>query len=220
MVKKIKRPKGDIFFDERVHNADKLIKATVIVESKKSDGSGSFGTGFIVGNGNFVITAYHVIKDAQEVKVIRYPDEITVDSWTEGTYMVGIRKGVPESSLVIEGSTLLGAPTDTIESLWDIDISIMHMKGYFKNASPLQFDTEPARMGEDVFFIGYPGGGLEFKTNIDSSYPMPLVTRAIVASAIKFATDIDDTVEYYYWLDRPSFPGNSGDLYCDSRRAK
>lgn len=146
-----------------------------------------------------------------KIKLIRHPFEVEVTGWTKGAYIVGVRHGVPDPKVSEDGilTENLGAGMD---SLWDIDISIMRIPEKFDGATPLQFDSEPALMGEEILFIGYPGGGLNFETNISSCYPVPLATKAIVAGAIKFATDIDNFAlyEYYYWLDRPSFPGNSG----------
>lgn len=188
-----------------------LVMATVIVECTKKDGSISTGTGFIVDDGTAAVTAYHVIRDALKVKLIRHPIEAEVTGWTKGAYIVGVRHGVPDPE-VSEGGILTQDLGEGMESLWDIDISIMRICEKFEGAIPLQFDSEPALMGEEILFTGYPGGGLNFETNISSCYPVPLATKAIVAGAIKFATDIDNGKlnEYYYWLDRPSFPGNSG----------
>ena len=194
-----------------VRLASQLVMATVIVECTKKDGSISTGTGFIVDDGTAAVTAYHVIKDALKVKLIRQDIEAVVLGWTLGAYIVGVRHGVPDPK-VSESGILTENLGEGMESFWDIDISIMRISEKFEDAIPLQFDSEPALGGEEVLFTGYPGGGLNFETNISSCHPVPLVTKAIVAAAIKFATDIDNAklCEFYYWLDRPSFPGNSG----------
>jgi hypothetical protein len=212
---KLKNPKL------HVDHISKLMSALVRVECKREDGRNSIGTGFIVGNGHFAVTAYHVVDDAEEVKVLRYhavrgcddinvanyPRAITVDSWTKGAYLVGQKKEATER-LITEGSLLLELPARGTEPLWKIDISILHLKEIYSNISPLEFDTEPGRMGDDVFFMGYPRGGVEFETYYEGFHPAPLLTKAIISFSIGFG--LPPVVEYYYWLDRPSFPGISG----------
>ncbi|MGD0236207.1 MAG: serine protease [Syntrophorhabdales bacterium] len=199
----------------------KLMSALVRVECKKSGGQSSIGTGFIVGNGNFAVTAFHVVEDAVEVKVVRYhvlkgpeeanavnyPREIVVDTWTKGAYLIGQKKDATEP-LKTDGSILIEIPESGTEPLWKIDVSIMHLKETFSYIVPLEFDSEPARVGEDVLFIGYPGGGVEFKTEYQGFHPNPLLSKAIISFAVGYG--VPPVVEYYYWLDRPSFPGLSG----------
>jgi S1-C subfamily serine protease len=219
MVKKIKKVRGTVA-DEQLRLIDKVVKATIRVEVINSDGSYGMGTGFVVGDGKYAVTAYHVVQSAQQVKAVKYhvgkdinideySPEIAVTKWSKAC-IVGVRHGSDETGSVSEGHLLIKPPVGGVESLWDIDISVLKMASRFDGITPLEFDNEPALMGEDVFFIGYPGGGHRFETNITSSYPAPLLTKAIIASANKFRTDVNDLVEYYYWLDRPSFPGNSG----------
>jgi S1-C subfamily serine protease len=88
----------------------KLISATVRVECRKPGGKSSIGTGFIVGNGNYAVTAFHVVDGADEVKIIQYhavkgteeinaanyPRIIEVDSWTKGAYLIGQKKDATE----------------------------------------------------------------------------------------------------------------------------
>jgi V8-like Glu-specific endopeptidase len=207
--------------ETQADDISKLMSAIVRVECRKTGEKSSIGTGFIVGNGNFAVTAFHVVEGSDEVKVIRYhavkgPEEvnaanyprvIVVDSWTKGAYLVGQKKDATEP-VKTEGSILVEVPASGTEPLWKIDISIMHLKEPFSNISPLEFDTEPARMGEDVLFIGYPRGGVEFETYYQGFHPLPLLSKAIVSFSIGYG--LPPVVEYYYWLDRPSFPGISG----------
>ena len=183
------------------------MSAIVRVECTRNDGTKGMGTGFIVGNGNIAVTAFHVIEGAEAVKVIRYPDEIAVDSWTKGAYSVGVGKNAAEP-VGTEGPLMTEVRDSGTEVLWRIDISILHLKGTFNNTSPLEFDTEFAKTGEDVLFAGYPGGGADFKGDSKDFNPLPLLSKAVVA----FATEYGPVTagEYCYWLDRPSFPANSG----------
>jgi S1-C subfamily serine protease len=195
----------------------RTITATVRIEAKKRDGKKYFGTGFVVGNGSFAVTAFHVVKDSQEVKVVRYhqpreapqnePEEIVADSWTKGAYLVGIKKDAPDP-VCTDGRLLLKTPDAGAEVVWSIDISVLHLTAPFRSTSPLEFDSEYARIGEDVLFVGYPGGGVSFRTDYEDFYPLPLTSKATVAFATKYG--IPPVEEFYYWLDRPSFPGNSG----------
>jgi S1-C subfamily serine protease len=62
----------------QVRLVSQLVMATVRVECTRKDGSVCFGTGFIVGDGTAAVTAYHVIKDALKIKLVREPDEMKV----------------------------------------------------------------------------------------------------------------------------------------------
>jgi V8-like Glu-specific endopeptidase len=159
--------------DTQLEYISKLMSVIVRVECKKAGKKSSIGTGFIVGNGNFAVTAFHVVENAEEVRVVRYhavkglddvdvvnyPREIVVDAWTKGAYLVGEKKDATET-VMKEGSILIEVPKSGTQLLWKIDLSIMHLQETFSHISPLEFDTEPARMGEDVLFIGYPRGGV------------------------------------------------------------
>ena len=207
--------------DMEFNPISKLMSAIIRVECKKSGGENNLGTGFIVGNGNFAITAAHVVENASEVKVVRYhaikgqeevdatnyPKVVAVDAWTKGAFLIGQRKDSIEP-IMTDRSILTDIPTSGTEPLWKIDISIIHLTETFTNISPLEFDKEPAKMGEDVFFIGYPRGGVKFETYYEGFHPMPLLSKAIISFATGYG--LPPTMEYYYWLDRPSFPGISG----------
>jgi len=199
--------------DDLLH---KVLTATVRIESQMDNGK-SIGTGFIVGNGNFAATALHVVNGAKEVKAIRYnppresrlrePEEIIVDSWTKGTHLIGIKKDATKPAHT-NGGILTELPNRGAEALWSLDISILHLKSQFSNTLPLDFDTDFARIGEEVLFVGYPNGGVEFETEHDKCHPAPLTSKAIVAFATRYG--MPPVEEYYYWLDHPSFSGNSG----------
>ena len=202
----------------------KLISSVVRVDCKKKTGETSIGTGFIVDNGRFAVTAFHVVENADKIKVVRYhavrddveintkdyPREVEVDNWTGGSYLVGEKKDSiePNKNINADGSFLNEIPPSGTETLWKIDISILHLKETFNNISPIEIDTKPASTGDDVFFIGYPNAGLKFETYVDSFYPVPLLSKAIISFGMVYGTP--PVVEYYYWLDRPSFPGISG----------
>lgn len=194
----------------------KLISATVRIEVTKEDGQKTCGTGFVVGDGRFAMTAYHVVKGAESVNAVRYhppssstidaPKEIAVDSWSKGCQLYDL--GGPDAHLANEDGILTQWPiADKV--VWALDISTLHLESVFQGAEPLEFDTEPAAIGEDVLFIGYPGGaGAFFETTIHRFEVLPLITKAIVAFGTKYGKPPAE--ECYYWLDRPAFPGNSG----------
>ena len=194
----------------------KLISATVRIEAKEKDGKTRLGTGFVVGDGRFAMTAYHVVNGAESVKAVRYhppscstidaPKEIVVDSWSKGCLIYDL--GGLEAHLANEDGILTQSPSGD-KVVWALDISTLHLESVFQGAEPLEFDTEPAAIGEDVLFIGYPGGqGAFFQTKIHKFDVIPLVTKAVVAFGTKYGKPPAE--ECYYWLDRPAFPGNSG----------
>ncbi len=153
----------------------KLITATVRIECVGHDGKESRGTGFIVGNGHFVVTAYHVVRNAKEVRAVRFhqprenplkhAEEIKVDSWTKGSYLVGVKHGAPVPP--VSGSILIEKPSQGTEIVWSLDISTLHVEAPFNNTVPLEFDHEYAWMGEEVLVVGYPRGGVEFKPDFE-----------------------------------------------------
>jgi hypothetical protein len=186
----------------------KLISATVRIESKEKDGKTRFGTGFAVGDGRFAMTAYHVVKGAESVKAVRYhppscskvdaPKEIAVDSWSKGCLIYDL--GGHDAHLANEDGILTQSPSGD-KVVWALDISTLHLESVFQGVEPLEFDTEPAAIGEDVLFIGYPGGlGAFFETRIHKFEVLPLVTKAVVAFCAKYGKPPAE--ECYYWLDR------------------
>jgi S1-C subfamily serine protease len=205
-------------FDRRNEMVMKLIRATVRIEVRRKDGKLGFGTGFVVGDGRFVMTAYHVVRDAEAhgVKAVRYhppssetvdaPKEIAVDSWSKGSLLYDL--GGSDAHLANESGIVTQRPSAD-KVVWALDISTLHLESVFIGAEPLEFEAEPAAIGEDVFFIGYPGGrGASFQTRIHKFEVLPLVTKAVVAFATTYGRPPAE--ECYYWLDRPAFPGNSG----------
>ena len=193
----------------------KIISATVQIVATGKDGTKGLGTGFIVGNGRFAVTAYHVVKDALGVEAVSYhipqasnePAKIAVNSWTKGACLVGIKHDAPDP-LSSDGRILQKFPESGAEIIWSIDISILHLTTSFTNILPLEFDSEYARIGEELIIVGYPNGGVKFKTDFEDFHPLPLTAKATIAFAIKYG--IPPVEEFYYWIDRPSFPGNSG----------
>src|SRR5437899_433218 len=135
-------PKCGHTSQDRDESIRRLLTATVRVESKGSSGKIGRGTGFIVGNGRFAVTAFHVVDGAQEVRTVRYhqprgsplphPEEIAVDSWTKGACLVGVKKDAAEP-IPNDGSLLAKIPKSGTELLWRIDISILHLEAPFNN---------------------------------------------------------------------------------------
>jgi S1-C subfamily serine protease len=194
MVKKIKRA---VAANERQANKNvldivkKMQHAVVMVNVIYQDGTAGFGTGFIVADGNYALTAAHVIKGVQTIS-LSVPSGDKIDCSIE------------------VGKQCFGKQTKGgIEKIWEIDVGILRLQNKLPTVLPVEMDSDVAKTGEEVVFIGYPGGGLNRAGREISFNPIPLVTKGIVSGLLR--TSLGEGIfEYYFWVDKPSFSGNSG----------
>lgn len=194
MVKKIKRSvanneklinKGVLDIIKEMHSS--VVKVNVIYQ----DGKEGFGTGFIVADGNYALTAAHVIKGAQAVTLSVLSGENVV-----------CQIEVAEQCLAKQSGS-------GVEKLCELDVGILRLQNKFSSVSAVELDSDVAKTGEDVLFIGYPGGGLGRIGKDISFNPVPLVTKGIVSGLLRTSLG-EGNFEYHFWVDRPSFFGNSG----------
>ena len=201
MVKRIKRISKDMDKQKSdfVSIAEQITMATVMIQSYKKDNTLSTGTGFIIEDGSYALTAFHVVENATKV-ILSKPNGIEVEC--AGWYKAG--------EVFQEGSD---------NPVWTIDIAILRLQSKFTDLTPAIIDPTGADIGEDVGFIGYPNGGIRFQTKDVIYRPIPLITRSIVAGGVyhEYPGGIG---EFYLLLDRPSFPGCSGGPVFSSKTGK
>lgn len=186
MVKKIKKRGTQIKTP-----ISQLDSATVRVGVTRNDGSQIFGTGFIVADGNYALTAAHVIEDAKHITVSKPSGESA-----ECEILVG-KQGIVKEELQKE------------IPVWEIDVGLVYLRTRISDAVPIKIESDVAKTGEEVLLFGYPGGGIELEIEEKSYNPIPIATKGIIAglTRVSYGGDIS---EYYIWIDRPSFPGSSG----------
>jgi S1-C subfamily serine protease len=73
--------------------------------------------------------------------------------------------------------------------------------------------------GEEVYFTGFPGGRETISSGSTAFGPLPLVSKGIISSLSKY-NPVPSITEYYYWIDKPVFPGNSGSPVLSIRSGK
>ena len=180
-----------------ITDAIALIKpSVVIVGSFKSTDSPRFrlrGTGFVVGNGNLVVTNAHVLPDASE--------------------------DLAGSSLVVLVRIAAGELQMRPASVLDIDklhdLVLLRFQGPAAPAAAVR-DSDGVREGQSVAFMGFPiGGALGFspvthRGMISSITPSAMPTpsaRLLNESTIR---GVRAGVFDIFQLDATAYPGNSG----------
>jgi V8-like Glu-specific endopeptidase len=174
--------------------AGKLLKGTVYIIITKNDGGTASGSGFIVDKGDFVITAMHNLENAKRISIFPINGSINDERiCKDGDWSTGAQIQLKKDKQEIP--------------YYNLDVSVIHLNESFDESKSLEIDEKPAIAGQDVLFSGYPSGGMRINTKTDFHPPYPLVSRAMIAGSARIGIDV---VEYCYWLDKPSFGGNSG----------
>ncbi|MEO7938390.1 MAG: serine protease [Burkholderiaceae bacterium] len=151
------------------------------------------GTGFVVANGNLAVTNAHVLPDSTE-------------NMATMSLVVQVRK--PDGSLSMRQTTVL--QVDRVH-----DLALMRFEGAAAPAMQIA-DSQAAREGQSVAFIGFPiGGALGFspvthRALISSVTPAALPTPT--AGALNAATIRSVRAGPFdiFQLDGTAYPGNSG----------
>ena len=174
----------------------KIKPSVVIVGSFKSTDSPRFrlrGTGFIVANGNTVVTNAHVLPSDSE-------------DLTDTSLVVQVR---------ISGRELQMRQAEVLEVDKVHDLALLRFQGAAAPAVPIR-DSDSVREGQSVAFMGFPiGGALGFSpvthrgmisSIVPSAMPTPtarLLNETTIRGARAGAFDI-------FQLDATAYPGNSG----------
>ncbi len=174
----------------------KIKPSVVIVGSFKNTDSPRFrlrGTGFVVGNGNTVVTNAHVLPSDSE-------------DMTETSVVVQVR--ISDRELQMRQAEVL--EVDKVH-----DLALLRFQGAGAPAVPIR-DSDSVREGQPVAFMGFPiGGALGFSavthrgmisSIVPSAMPMPsarLLNESTIRGARAGAFDI-------FQLDGTAYPGNSG----------
>lgn len=190
---------GALAADARAEIRDVIAKikpSVVIVGSFKSTDSPRFrlrGTGFIVGNGNTVVTNAHVLPSDSE-------------NMTDTSLVVQVR--ISDRELQMRQAEVL--EVDKVH-----DLALLRFQGAAAPAVPIR-DSDSVREGQPVAFMGFPiGGALGFSpvthrgmisSIVPSAMPTPnarLLNESTIRGARAGAFDI-------FQLDGTAYPGNSG----------
>lgn len=170
--------------------------SVVIVGSFKATDSPRFrlrGTGFVVGDGNLVVTNAHVLPDASE-------------NMADMTIVVQVRG----ADNVLQMRPALVLEVDKLH-----DLTLLRFQGTAAPAIPIR-DSDTVREGQSVAFMGFPiGGALGFspvthRGMISSITPaaMPTPTaRLLNESTIR---GVRAGTFDIFQLDGTAYPGNSG----------
>ncbi len=174
----------------------KIKPSVVIVGSFKNTDSPRFrlrGTGFVVGNGNTVVTNAHVLPTDSE-------------DMTETSLVVQVR--VSDRELQMRQAKVL--EVDKVH-----DLALLRFQGASAPAVPIR-DSDSVREGQSVAFMGFPiGGALGFSavthrgmisSIVPSAMPTPnarLLNESTIRGARAGAFDV-------FQLDGTAYPGNSG----------
>ena len=169
----------------------------VIVGSFKSTDSPRFrlrGTGFIVGNGNTVVTNAHVLPTDSE-------------DMTDTSLVVQVR-------LADRGLQMRQAKVLEVDKVHDL--ALLEFQGAAVAAAVTVRDSDGVREGQSVAFMGFPiGGALGFSpvthrgmisSIVPSAMPTPnarLLNESTIRGARAGSFDI-------FQLDATAYPGNSG----------
>ena len=170
--------------------------SVVIVGSFKNTDSPRFrlrGTGFIVGNGNTVVTNAHVLPSDSE-------------NMTDTSLVVQVR--ISDRELQMRQAEVL--EVDKVH-----DLALLRFQGGAAPALSIR-DSDSVREGQPVAFMGFPiGGALGFSpvthramisSIVPSAMPTPnarLLNESTIRGARAGAFDI-------FQLDGTAYPGNSG----------
>jgi len=159
------------------------------------------GTGFVVGQGNLVVTNFHVLPAATEASA-------------DATLMVQVRAGPGGQELSMRQATVL--ETDRAH-----DLAVLRIEGQPLPALVLG-DSDAVREGQAVAFMGFPiGGTLGFspvthRGIVSAITPAVLpapnarqLTDAAIRGARAGGFDI-------FQLDATAYPGNSGGPLFDA----
>jgi S1-C subfamily serine protease len=187
--------------EELIVKAKPSVVAVGVFNPTASPRFGFRGTGFVVGNGNLVVTNRHVL-----------PDVIPPGGTEGGLAVVAPRLGESEGAGV-RPATVLGMSREH-------DLALLRIDGAPLPALPLS-EAARAREGAAIAIIGFPiGGALGFT---------PVTHRGIVASITAIALPAPTSQSLgnqainrlrqgsfdIYQLDATAYPGNSGGPVLD-----
>jgi len=182
--------KSESSFADLVADVTESVVAIGLYTPLESNGNQILGTGFVVGNGNWVVTNYHVVSKVLDPKIVQY--------------YVAIHG---------EGQKVIAQKSEIIDIDPVHDLALLKIGNALR---PVQMGAETLlKPGNEIAFTGFPLGaaiGLYPATHRG-------LISAITPDAIP-ATNADQLTvsmlkrlkkpELVYQLDATAFPGNSG----------
>jgi len=184
-----------------VETIERVKPSTVVVGTYKKTGSPQFlmrGTGFVIGDGNFVATNAHVILDIP-------------DTDAELVVLIGTGSELGESRL--RRAKLVASSTQH-------DLAVVRIDGAPLPALKLA-NSDSAREGQSVAFTGFPiGGALGFspvthRGTISSITPIALPAGNAQQINPKLIRQLKSGAFNIFQLDATAYPGNSGSPVFD-----
>lgn len=153
------------------------------------------GTGFVVGNGNQVVTNYHVVE-----KPLQFSEKETFAVFTG------------------EGQTAKVQMAKVVKMDREHDLALLEFSGPARPA--MRLGSRQLREGEDVAFTGFPLGlvlGLQPVTHRAMISAFTPMVRPVGSSKQLTAAHIKRSRNPYrvYQLDGTAYPGNSGSPVFD-----
>ncbi len=163
------------------------------------------GTGFVVGNGNWVVTNAHVIPDGAQVDV---DSKLVVQ-------VRGEAKGqAAQSDLAMRQATVL-----EVDKLHDL--ALLQFDGAPVPKLTLR-DSDTVREGQSIAFMGFPiGGALGFspvthRGMVSSITPIALPSASAQQLNARTIASLRSGSFNIFQLDATAYPGNSGGPMFDA----
>jgi S1-C subfamily serine protease len=163
------------------------------------------GTGFVVGNGNWVVTNAHVVPDGAEVEL-------------ESRLVVQVRANssgqASQSELNMRQATVM-----EVDKLHDL--ALLQFDGAPVPKLSLR-DSDTVREGQSIAFMGFPiGGALGFspvthRGMVSSITPIALPSPSSQQLNARTIASLRSGSFHIFQLDATAYPGNSGGPMFDA----
>ncbi len=152
------------------------------------------GTGFIIGDGSYVITNYHVVDVVMDPAIVQH-----------------------RVAFIGTGQAFKVVPIELVAQSIRNDLALLKLPYQLK---PLQLEPSTKKPGTDVFFTGYPIGsvlGLYPATHkgIISAVTPDVIPVENISQLTRETLEKLKNPLLLYQLDATAFPGNSGSPLFD-----
>lgn len=156
-----------------------LLKPSIVYVKTDS----SAGTGFVVGPEGYIVTAYHIVKNAKWI-------EIDTRQYNQ-----------PLPCTVIAADT---TPCHHFGTGINFDTAILRVQANGVTLPPVKLgDQTQTKEGLEIAFFGFPYARLPWAGRF-----IPSVKGGLISAVL--STTVDDRFYYHFQLDAMTNPGNSG----------
>lgn len=168
--------------------AGAVLPSTVTVTCTTRSGGTAGGAGVVVSSDGYVLTNYHVIKDANgTTATIKFTDE--------------------EGDITKYTAEILSEKNDG-SSYSKMDLALLKISG--KNFTPVKLKADKVKWGESGLIVGNPKQLGSLCAHAYVSHPGRKVNHEIKNTKVNLVTEM-------ITLDAPVNPGNSGGGFFDAR---